>query len=226
MTTVKRSFNLGRCLAAIVVCGMHLSCADYSSFRLPERFEYQPHNDATELAVVVPAKPGPMADAAFINLGKRIKYIDEVLREKSGDSSLSKEQFTALIEARNLAVAELAEGQEILEHSSGGSFPDEKKTKIDEYLDQIMRGLSSPAGRNIVRTTITFPRIREEISLIFQPYASRNLEDWTTYTPGQLMKVGTYVFRVLNLSDNRECKETVLVLEEPTERKVCGSFKP
>jgi hypothetical protein len=116
----------------------------------------------------------------------------------------------------------------VLVGSSGGEFPLGKKSQTESYLTQIMKGLSSPAGRDNVKTNITFEGMTNDVALLYQSYPAHAAKstEWSTYTAGLLFKVGTYVFKVKALTNAKECEETIPVLAEPTERRICGAFRP
>ena len=180
-------------------------------------------------ALKIPRRVGPEGDLVFIDLGKRVEAIDEAIMDKKRKNALTLAQLEALVEARNLAAGELATGQEILTGSAGGDFPANNKKQIDGYVAEIMKGLSAPPGRENVRTKIEYGGpSAQKLAVLFQSYAkaAAKSEDWSTYTLGQVLLVRTYVFEVRDLDANKSCRETVPVLGDPTERKICGAFKP
>ena len=186
----------------------------------------QPIADAP--AIQIPVKPGPEADATLIDLGRRIEGVDRQLRQGAASGSLSPAQLAALVEARNIAATRLADGQDVLARTSGGEFPEGKRGEVDGYLAQIMKGLASPAGRDLVKTNISFSAGGVDTALLYQTWAghSSRSPDWSTYTAGQVFKVGTYVFKVVAVASQKTCEEAVPVLSDPTEQRVCGAFRP
>lgn len=180
-------------------------------------------------ALKIPRKVGPEGDLVLINLGERVENIDSAILDKKKSNALTQTQLKALAEVRNLVAGELAIGQEILTGSAGGDFPAKSKQKIDEYTTEIMKGLSAPSGRENVRTKIEYGGpSTQKMAVLFQSYAkaAAKSEDWSTYTLDQLLRVGTYVFEVREPIVGKLCRETVPVLGDPTERKICGAFKP
>jgi len=184
--------------------------------------------DPSGPTINVPRKPGPEADATLIALARQINTVDDSLRRKASSGALSEAQLGALIEARNVAAARLMQGRDVLAGTSGGEFPAGEKRAVDNYLSQIMKGLDSPKGRDVVKTNIVFAGLTADVALLYQSYANHSFKspDWSTYTPGDSIRVGTYIFKVKALATQRECEESVPVLAEPTERRICGAFRP
>jgi hypothetical protein len=212
---------------AVACCVFGTAAAD-DYLSLPTTLQADLRHDPSERMIRIPRKPGPEADQTLIDLGRQIEDVDKTLRRKAQAHSLSDAQLTALVDARNLAVLGLVEGQDVLTHTSGGEFPRQSKNELDGYLAQIMKGLTSPSGRDIVKTNITFSGNPTSVVLMYQSYADHSLKssEWSTYTNGQLITVGTYIFRVRSLSSQAQCEETIPVLAEPTEKTICGAFRP
>jgi hypothetical protein len=230
----KLMINVSRLICAIHLFGLaYVQSAyaevDYRVLPKTMQVDYQNQNVTSMNALKIPRRVGPGGNLVLIDLGKRVEELDNAILDKKWNNALTRAQLEALIETRNLVVGELATGQEILTGSSGGDFPVKNKQQIDSYIAEILKGLSAPKGREYVRTKIEYGGLStQKMALLFQSYAKEaaKSEDWSTYTPDQSLRVGTYVFEVKEINTKKLCKETVPVLGDPTERKICGAFKP
>jgi hypothetical protein len=191
-----------------------------------------PPDDATDLQkrnlIQIPRRPGPQADQALVSLSARIEQLDTEITAAKKGGRLNAGELTAFIEARNLAMAEILDGRDHLLNTSGG-FPPEAKQKAESYLEAIRQGLSTTTLKENVRTKIEYGVPGGPNTAIrYQSYAASvaKSSEWSTYTPAQLLRLGTYVFEVDVLGSTKACKETVPVLSDPTERKICGWFTP
>jgi hypothetical protein len=218
-----------RTLLATAACWTAVAAAPASGyFTVPASLGDDTHLKPSTDVIAIPLKPGPEADATLIELGHRIEGVDRQLQKGAASGALSPAQLAALVEARNIAATHLADGKEVLARTSGGEFPEGKRNEVDSYLAQIMKGLASPAGRDLVKTNISFVAGGVDTALLYQSWASHanRSPNWSTYTAGQVFKVGTYVFKVVAVASQKTCEEAVPVLSDPTEQRVCGAFRP
>jgi hypothetical protein len=205
------------------------SAATATFYELPDALS--PTLEAPDGAVLrVPKRAGPLADQTLVQLAAKASNVDTAIKDAHSKNKLTAAQLQALVEARNLMVDELQVGQEILTKTSGGKFPANNKQVAESYIDAIGRGLTAPRGRDNVRTNIEYARAAlVQVSLQYQSYAdaAAKRDMWATYTPRQILRVGTYVFEVRALTDGGgSCRERVAVLSDPTERQICGAFRP
>lgn len=204
------------------------SSAGATFYELPDALS--PTLVASGSILRVPKRIGPLADQTLVQLAAKASNVDAAIKDAHSKDRLTSAQLQALVEAHNLLVDELQVGQDILTNTSGGAFPANNKQVAENYIDAIRRGLTSPRGRDNVRTNIEYaPAASVQVSLQYQSYADavakRDL--WSTYTSQQILRVGTYVFEVRALAEGGgSCQERVAVLSDPTERQICGAFRP
>lgn len=177
----------------------------------------------------IPYEPGPDADASLVRFGARIEELDDRIAEDHERGSLKGAQLAAVIASRNIAVMKMSEGQEVLQGTSSGQFPSALHQLIVGILDALDRSLDSPTAHDQVHTRIEYVmQPRSHTAILYRPYGeSSGPGQWETYTPNQMMALGTYIFEVRALnSANKFCDELVPVLADPTNRDICGAFTP
>lgn len=230
MKKSKLKIKVSYLIFAIQIFGMvsiQMVYAQDNYIVLPKTIKADAQQDVNINTLKIPRKVGPEADSVLIDLAKRMEDIDKTVKERK--DSLTQVQLDALIEARNLIVENLADGQNILTNTSGGEFPSEKKQKIDGYIAEIKKYLSAPPKKDNVRSEIEYGGLSaKKMAILFQSYAKSvaKSKEWSTYTAGETMQVGTYVFVVKEPNMDKRCEETVPVLNDPTKRKICGGFNP
>jgi hypothetical protein len=185
--------------------------------------------NATPAAVIqIPRKTGPKADQTLVQYGANIEDIDALILKSKKNGSLTGSRLVAVVDARNATMSEIVTGQRILTTTSGG-FPTTNKADIDKNVAALKRALSSPSLADNVKTKIEFTASSTATTvLVYQTYAESISKStaWSTYTPEQRLAIATYIFQVRAANSTNTCEETVPVLNDPTERHICGWFIP
>jgi hypothetical protein len=185
--------------------------------------------NATPAALIqIPRKIGPKADQTLVQYGANIEDIDALILRAKKNGSLSGSRLVAVVDARNATMSEIVNGQRILTNTSGG-FPTINKADIDKNVDALKRALGSSSRVDNVKTKIEFTSSSTATTvLVYQTYADSISKStaWSTYTPEQRLGIATYIFQVRAVGSTNTCEETVPVLNDPTERRICGWFIP
>jgi hypothetical protein len=201
----------------------------YRNLPIAIDIDFGSDNVAPANLIKIPRRPGPEADQTLVQFGANVEEIDkQILKGKRG-GSLAGSRLAALIDARNATMSEILDGQRILTNTSGGVFPTANKVDVDKNLDAIKRALTSPPRGENVKTKIEFvSSLTATTVLVYQTYADSISKSsaWSTYTPDQRLAIATYIFQVRVANSRSTCEETVPVLNDPTERHICGGFTP
>lgn len=203
---------------------------DAGMFRVPKAISYRglPSTDRFSGWYVFPS------DSRYENAGTVKKFfvdiytIDKKLSSvaEQRPANLSALKYRTLIDARNAAASELGEGIKY----SDVRFPADKQRQVEDMLTSIKVGLESPSARDQVKTRISYAG-PGDVVLHYRTYA-QSVEDapsWSTYVSPQLMRMGTYQFRVSSTRGKaraQPCLESVAVINDPTEKSICGGYAP
>jgi hypothetical protein len=177
----------------------------------------------------IPRNPGPDADATVIAFAASIEQIDNNIAVSKKQGIISDHDLHALLDARNATMAELLRGKRILTETSGGAFPATSQQTISADVAAILGALKTHPPNDNVVTKIEYPSPPGTATfLVYQTYAESvaKSDSWSTYTPHQRLAVATYIFQVRVDQSSKTCTEAVPVLSDPTERFVCGWFRP
>lgn len=138
--------------------------------------------------------------------------------------NLSDAQFRSVIDARNIVAIDLAEGVK----SGRTRFPEEKRRQVEDILTAISMGVASASPRDQVKTVISYAGRGANVVVHYRKVVD-DAASWSTYAASQIMRVGTYQFRVSSMraiARIQPCVETVLVMNDPTEKSICGGYQP
>lgn len=219
------------CAAALSIWHTSALAADPYYIKVPKTLKPPPLKQDWSKANVLqlPRKPGPEADKALVDFAVKLESLDQSIIQSSKERKLTSAQLSAVVEARNVISEELANQQQILSNTSGGNISQEKRSQIDSYVALLMKAMAAPPTKENVRTTIEYGgNTAKALAILYQSYQDHRAKaaGWTTYTPDDPLRIGTYIFQVREIDGTRSCDETVLVMDDPTKKKICGAFKP
>jgi hypothetical protein len=76
-----------------------------------------------------------------------------------------------------------------------------------------------------VRTTIEYGgKTDKALAILYQSYQDHRAkaDSWSTYTADDTLRIGSYMFQVREVDGTGSCSEMVLVMSDPTKKKICG----
>jgi hypothetical protein len=173
-------------------------------------------------------------DKSFNELSIKFYVLDKKLKVLTTEppKNISQAQFNALLQARDLAERDFSESREYLIQTSGQGLPRSKQQELSYWVASIDNGLKADSPRDQVNTRISYSGAdATNVALHFRTHAQRQANDpsWSSYSGPAVMKVGTYEFRVMSLRGQPSpppCYESVLVVNDPTEKTVCSGYRP
>lgn len=167
--------------------------------------------------VVVPLE-GPLATPATKGIVERIQAIDADLARwrssVSGDPEVIAAMERVALETREDAVEELEKALAIAESTSGPL--DFLFRDADEKLDDTREVLAaSPPASVWCRSEITAVPDGAFIHYMAEGDFADGRREWSSYSPGALLRIGRYRFRVTQ-GEEHDYDEVVTVVADPT----------
>jgi hypothetical protein len=175
-------------------------------------------------AVRVPST-GALANDAAQNVALDVVYVDRQLKSSKSGKRAGKEDVAAAtqkmaLDARNDAVDSLDLAYRVAEKTSGvldSGQIDSAKQNV-QIAKLILK--TTPPARLYVRTAISSTVSGAALHYWDAADFKKKVGSWSSYTPGEPLHIGRYLFRVDGVNDNEPYEELVLILSDPTERVI------
>jgi hypothetical protein len=176
--------------------------------------------------VTVPMS-GSLYDARAESLAHEIQALDTQIRD-ARQSSLSPSQSEAAaamlavaVESREDAVRELELALAVARLTSAGKLDDESLGKAQDYAGSVKTVLSAQVPASIlVATDISTSVPDATLHYISKGKFDAKSKEWSSYTAGERMRIGRYVFRVQQGDAGQPYDEYVLVTSDPTKKRI------
>lgn len=183
--------------------------------------------------VVEVPKSGPLHDAEAVALAKEIRRSDKDIArlKKSMEALVSRGQVgpevaeatvDTAVELRDLSAQQLDLALRKAQNTSG--FLDRSLIQSGQsYLNTAREVAAAPAKKLTVPTEITTDPPDGVLHRMLVADYERKSHQWQSYSPGQLLRIGNYMFRVSSRSEDgslREYYEVVTVLADPTTQTI------
>jgi hypothetical protein len=173
--------------------------------------------------VLVPTS-GALANDSAQQVALDVLAIDGQLKSKHGkrpgnsDVAAAMQQMTA--EARNDAVDSLDLAYRVAEKTSG--ILDNGQIDSAKQNIQIAKHIlnTAPPARLFVRTAISSSVTGAALHYWDATEYKQKIGSWSSYTPGEQLHIGRYLFRVDGENGHEPYEELVLILSDPTEKVI------
>jgi hypothetical protein len=176
--------------------------------------------------VTVPMS-GALHDPRAETLAREIQTLDAAIRHAraSATSGSSSEAQAAMldvaVESREDAVRELELALAVARLTSAGKLDDESVGKAKDYASQVKAVLSAQAPNSIlVATDISTTVPDATLHYMSKGKYNAKSKEWSSYTAGERMRIGRYVFRVQPADAAEVYEEFVLVTSDPTKKRL------
>jgi outer membrane murein-binding lipoprotein Lpp len=197
------------------------------------RAKEQPGNivlkSATGKAIEVPLS-GSLYDARAAQLAREIQTLDQQIakgRKQRPAATpetdvIQDEMLNIAIEARNDALADLGLALEVARKTSAGSLDEETIARAKEDADSAMTVLNTqPPSSIAVATNISTSVADATLHYMSKAKHRQRSTDWSSYTEGERMRIGRYVFRVQPPETGTPLyEELVLIIADPTQKRL------
>lgn len=174
--------------------------------------------------VLVPLN-GPLHAARTDRLAREVQSLDKIIATRK-DSARSQSEAAVImiaVESRNDALKELELALRIAQQTSAGQLDDGILQKAERYCNGSREALNSPVPTAVFVTT----HISTSLSGATLHYMSKGDYDankklsWASYSEGDKLRIGRYVFRVEPHDPNYGVyDELILVVADPTNRLI------
>ena len=174
-------------------------------------------------SVLVPLN-GPLNNEKVERIAREIQSLDRIIASRKADTKSESEAavISVAYESRNDALSELELALRIGQQTSAGQIDNGILRKAEQYYIGSKEVLRSPIPPNIfVATHISSSVANSTLHYISKgDYDAKKLS-WISYSDGDRLKIGRYVFRVEPLETKSDFyEELVLVITEPTNRLI------
>jgi|ERR1044071_2269821 hypothetical protein len=171
--------------------------------------------------VTVPMS-GSLYDPRAEKLAREIQALDKEIRDTrasapSPPSEAAAEMLTVAIESREDAVRELELALSVARLTSAGKLDEESVRKAQDFANSGKTVLSAQIPSSIfVATNISTSVPNATIHYMKKAQFAAKSKEWSSYTDGERMRIGRYVFRV----QPGDYDEIVLVTSDPTNKRL------
>ncbi|HME44994.1 MAG TPA: hypothetical protein VKF36_18015 [Syntrophorhabdales bacterium] len=173
--------------------------------------------------VLVPLS-GPLHNETAEKIAREIQSLDKLIssRNVSPTSQAETALLTVARDSRNDALRELDAALRIAQQTSAGQLDEDILRKSKLYASSAREALRSPIPSTItVATQITTSIRNATLHYISKLDYDLKSQSWMSYSEGESLRIGRYVFRVdpcdVNLTG---CEELVMVISDPTKRHI------
>lgn len=184
---------------------------------------------ATGQPIEVPVS-GPLYNPRAEQLAREIETLDKQIakarKEKPARTpdaaTIKAEMLSIAVEARNDALAELDLAMDVARKTSAGSLDEETVARAKEDARSAATVLSTrPPNSIAVATKISTSITDATLHYISKVKYQLRSTDWSSYTDGERMRIGRYVFRVQPPQvGSPTYEEVVLILSDPTTKRL------
>jgi hypothetical protein len=179
--------------------------------------------------VVLPLN-GPLHSYNAERIAREIQSLDKIIaiRKASTASESDIAMLSVACESRNDALRELDLALRIAQQTSAGQLDDGILRKAEQYSSGASKALRSPVPTIImVATQISTSVANATLHYMGKGDYDNKLNSWASYSKGDRLRIGRYVFRVEPSESNSEIyDELVLVITDPTERVITPLHGP
>jgi len=174
-------------------------------------------------SVTIPLS-GPLHNEKAESLARELQSLDNIIASRN---ALARSEIDAAIlsvanESRNDALKELDLALRIAQQTSAGELDDKVLQMAERYSKASKEVLTSQVPTTIyVTTLISTSEANALLHYVSKgDYDAKNLS-WISYSEGDKLRIGRYVFRVEPPNLNSGVyEEVVLVVSDPTKRKL------
>jgi hypothetical protein len=174
--------------------------------------------------VRIPSR-GPLSNDAADEAAHDVLAIDRQLKPfKDGKPSGKSDVLVAMqkiaLDARNDAVDSLDLAYRVARMTSG--VLDSEQINSAKQNVQIAKDIlkATPPPRLYVRTAISSTVANAALHYRTAADYKKKVGSWSSYTPGETLRIGRYVFRLDAATGGEPYQELVLVLSDPTEKMI------
>jgi hypothetical protein len=173
--------------------------------------------------VLVPSS-GALANDSAQQVALDVLAIDRQLKSKPGkrpgDSDVGAAMQQMAADARNDAVDSLDLAYRVAEKTSG--ILDSGQIDSAKQNVQIAKLIlnTAPPARLFVRTAISSTVTGATLHYWDAAEYKKKTGSWSSYTPGEQLHIGRYLFRVDGVNGGEPYQELVLILSDPTEKVI------
>jgi hypothetical protein len=172
-------------------------------------------------SVRVPSS-GAISNDAAKQVARDVIAIDRQLKpgKKSGKSDVSAAMQQIALDARNDAVDSLDLAYRVAGKTSGALDSeqiDSAKRNV-QIANDILK--ATPPPRLYVRTAISSTLTGAVLHYWDAADYKKKIGSWSSYTPGEMLHIGRYLFRLDSATGGEPYQELVLILSDPTEKMI------
>lgn len=177
-------------------------------------------------AVEVPLT-GPGRDPRAEQLAREIQALDRQIAKDGGggtpqNDAVKAEMLKIAKEARNDALSDLDLALAVARKTSAGSLDDETVARAKESARSAETILNTqPPSSILVATDISTSLPNATLHYMSNQKHRQHSTEWSSYTAGERLQIGRYVFRVEPPESSAPVyEEIVLILSDPTQKRL------
>lgn len=217
------------CVLLIVACASQPKAPDGGNIVLKR---------ADGQSVEVPLS-GSLHDPRAERLAREIQVLDEQIATAQGKiigttgppTGREAVQYAMLdiaIESREDALRELELALAVAPKTSAGSLDNETVARAEENASSASAVLSTqPPNSILVATNISTSVPGASLHYMSKGKHRQHSSEWSSYSDGERLRIGRYVFRVQPADPGTEIyEETVLVVSNPTQKRLTPLRRP
>lgn len=176
---------------------------------------------------------GSLHDARAERLAREIQALDAQIATAQGKiigttgppvgrEAVQYAMLDVAIESRDDALRELELALAVARKTSAGSLDDETVARAEDSASSASAVLSAqPPGSILVATNISTSVPGASLHYMSKGKHQRRSNEWSSYSDGERLHIGRYVFRVQPVDPGTvNYEETVLVISDPTQKRL------